>query len=401
MKVKAFAGVLLKTVIPLVVGMALLVGVIAWMAGVFVHKIQPSDAVAEDLVRAPADAPLSTVHEVVKPYFEEAVGTLKAANRTEISARVMATINKIYVTAGTMVKEGDTLIELDPRRLDTQLSQANARLAAADAAASEAESDYQRALKLIDKNLISQQEMDAVKGKRDVTQAELEHAKQAQSEAVVMRSYATIKAPKSGMIVDKLAQEGDTAQPGVPLLVLYDPNSLRLEVPVMENLAIKLKVGEPLTVQIGATDKKVQAVVDEIVPQAEAASRSFLIKVKLPREEGLREGMYGRLLVPAGEREHLCLNTAAIDTIGQLEFVWVVRSDDTMERRFIQTGRLGYPGRVEVLSGLKAGEKVLLVRKPVEPPESQSPPEPSGLPEPSRVAPPKPAPAKEAPPPRP
>jgi len=368
-KTKAVVAVLLKTVLPLVVGMVLLVGVIAVLAGVFINKIQPGEAVAGERVVAPKDSSRrDIVHEVRKEYVEEAVGTLRAASRTEISSRMLATINKIYVNAGTPVQEGDKLIDLDPRQFQTQLSQASAALVAAEAAASEAQSEYDRAVKMIQRNLISQQEMDAATGRRDVTRAELDHARQAKTEADVMLSYCTIKAPKTGMIVDKLAQEGDTAQPGVPLLVLYDPASLRLEAPVMEDLAIKLEVGQALTVHIDAIDSDVSAEVDEIVPQAEAASRSFLVKVKVPRSPELKEGMYGRLLVPAGERRHLCLNTAAIDTIGQLEFVWVIHSDDTMERRFIKTGRLGMPGRIEVLSGLKAGEEVLLLRKPGEKP---------------------------------
>ena len=368
-KSKAVAAVLLKTVLPLVVGIVLLVGVIALLAGVFVDKIQPGEAVAAERVMAPAEpGRRDVVHEVRKEYVEEAVGTLKAASRTEISARVLATINKIYVNAGTPVQQGANLIELDPRQLETQLSQASAGLVGAEAAASEAQSDYDRSLKMVARNLISQQEMDGATRKRDVTRAELDHARQAKTEAEVMLSYSTIKAPKAGMIVDKLAQEGDTARPGVPLLVLYDPASLRLEAPVMEDLAIKLKLGQPLTVRIDATGSDVRAEVDEIVPQAEAASRSFLVKVKLPRLPQLKEGMYGRLLVPAGVRKHLCLATAAIDTIGQLEFVWVIRPDDSMERRFIKTGRLGMPGRIEVLSGLKAGEEVLLLHKPAEKP---------------------------------
>jgi len=378
MKYKAAVAVLLKTVLPLVVGMVLLVAVIAWLAGVLVDKIQPGPAVAADRVMAPADKDRwDIVHEVRKEYFEEAVGTLKAASRTEISARVLAVINKIYVSAGTPVQEGAKLIELDPRNLETQLSQAKAALAAADAAANQAEGDYQRALKMGARNLISQQEMDGATRKRDVTRAELDHARQAKTEAEVMLSYATITAPKAGMIVDRLAEEGDTARPGVPLLVLYDPASLRLEAPVMEDLAIKLKLGQTLMVHIDATDSDVRATVDEIVPKAEAASRSFLVKVKLPRSPKLKEGMYGRLLVPAGTRRHLCLATAAIDTIGQLEFVWVIRPDRSMERRFIKTGRLGMPGRVEVLSGLKAGERVLLVRQPAETRGEQPPPKPA------------------------
>jgi multidrug efflux pump subunit AcrA (membrane-fusion protein) len=144
-------------------------------------------------------------------------------------------------------------------------------------------------------------------------------------------------------------------------LEIYDPTSLRLEVPVMENLAIKLKEGDELAVKIDALDEEFVATVDEIVPQAEAASRSFMVKVKLPPSADLFEGMYGRLMIPAGQRLHLCLNAEAIERIGQLEFVYVVDANGkNPERRYIKTGRFGRPGRVEVLSGLKANENVLV-----------------------------------------
>ncbi|GAG01546.1 unnamed protein product, partial [marine sediment metagenome] len=146
-----------------------------------------------------------------------------------------------------------------------------------------------------------------------------------------------------------------------PLLILYDPTSLRLEVPVMENLAVNLKRGDELVVQIDALDnRQIKAVIDEIVPQAEAASRSFLVKVRLPLSEDLFEGMFGRLKIPVGKRRHLCLHTAAIQTIGQLQLVDVVGPDGTLERRFIKVGRYGDPDHREVLSGLKAGERVLV-----------------------------------------
>ena len=129
----------------------------------------------------------------------------------------------------------------------------------------------------------------------------------------------------------------------------------------MENLAIRLKAGDPLTVQIDALDnRQVPAEIDEIVPQAEIASRSFLVKVKLPRSDDLFEGMFGRLRIPMGTRRHLCLHTAAIQTIGQLDFVDIVDSDGTLERRFVRVGRYGDPDHREVLSGLKAGARVLL-----------------------------------------
>lgn len=86
------------------------------------------------------------------------------------------------------------------------------------------------------------------------------------------------------------------------------------------------------------------------------------MKSTLPRTGDLYEGTFGRLLIPAGRRRHLCLATDAIQDIGQLQFVEVVREDDSLDRRMIRTGRDGMPGRVEVLSGLQAGERVVLRR---------------------------------------
>jgi len=107
-------------------------------------------------------------------------------------------------------------------------------------------------------------------------------------------------------------------------------------------------------------DEEVRATVREIVPQADAASRSFLVKSAIDFSPRLYEGMFGRLIIPGGERRHLCLNSEAIIRIGQLEYVDVLLSDGQVERRLIRTGELGMPGRQEVLSGVEAGDVVLL-----------------------------------------
>jgi len=317
------------------------------------------------------------VHEIEKPYIEEAIGTLKAASRTEISSRVLATIDRIAVRAGDMVAEGDVLIELDRKAFEAQLSQAEASLAAADAAVEQAQDVYDRAVRLRQTNpgAIAEQDFNQMNSNLLTARANQSGARQAVAEAQVRLSYTTIKAPKSGTVVDRWAEQGDLAQPGVPLLSLYDRRSLRLEVPVMENLAAKLHKGDELAVHIDALDRDFKAVVDEKVPQAEAASRSFLVKVSLPPSEDLYEGMFGRLMVPAGIRRHLCLHTGAIQRVGQLEFVTVVDpKSGERERRFIKTGRFGDATHREVLSGLEAGERVFLVQP--EPPDQGAAPRP-------------------------
>ena len=347
-----------KRVVPIVGGLVLLVLVIAWLAGAFESKIAPRTPTASH--RKLAEQPTDVVHEVTKEYIEESVGTLKAASRTVVSAKVLASIEEITVSAGDQVKAGDLLIRLDSMDLEARLKQAEQAHIAATATRKEAETSYERNKRLVEENAVSQAQFDESSLRREVARAEELRAEQAVNESTVLLSYATIKAPKGGRIVDRLAEPGDTARPGEPILVLYDATSLRLEAPVLEHLAVKLEAGAKLNVYIDALDREIESTIDEIVPQADAPSRSFLVKASIPRSDDLFEGMFGRLRIPAGQRQHLCLATDAIQRVGQLEFVEVVNSDGQIERRFIKTGRLGMPGRIEVLSGLKAGERVVL-----------------------------------------
>lgn len=343
---------------PILLGLIGLALVIAWISGIFEEKIPPGES--RPIARQLGDQQTEEVHEVIKDYIEESVGTLKAASRSVISAKILATIQEIHVSAGDFVTTGDLLVSLNTRELDARLSQSQEGLAAAQAAKREAQSDFDRNQRLLDSNAISRREYDEAERKLDVAKANERRANQAIEESRALLSYSKITSPKSGRIVDRTAEPGDTAQPGSPILTLYDSASLRLETPVLEHLAVKLKVGQQLTVRVDSLNKDFTATIDEIVPQADAASRSFLVKASLPRSDNLYEGMFGRLQIPAGSRRHICLATDAIDRIGQLEFVDVVLPDNTIQRRLIKTGRLGMPGRIEVLSGVAVGDKVVI-----------------------------------------
>lgn len=274
MKSKAILRVL-KPALGAIVGLALLLLVIAWMLGVFHEKIPPGESdpsqAKQRLTPEEIKKYTDVVREVSKEEIVEVVGTLKASSRTKISARVLAPIEKINVRAGQMVRAGEALVELDDRALKTQFSQAQAAMVAAEATLRQAENDYRRDRQLLQRKAISRAQMDQSTAKVEVGRANLDAEKEAVEEAKVMLSYAKITAPKSGVIVDRLAEPGDTARPGEPLLVLYDPTSLRLDVPVMENLAIKIKVGENYTVHIDALDRAAGAIRR---PRAAAAGRA-------------------------------------------------------------------------------------------------------------------------------
>lgn len=359
MKYVPVVKLLLLKVLPAVAGLVVLVLLMAYMAGAFNTDVQTPGRVESAGRKLPEDAVVAAVLPVEQPYFEEAIGSLKAADRTEISSRVMAGIKEITVRSGANVQEGDPLIQLDRRDLEAERSQAEANVVAAQAAVNRAESDFRRAEELLKSRTVSREEYDQAVEMLHVTQAKLKAAQDRLAQTEVMLTFTTIAAPKDGIIVERLAEPGDMARPGEPLLVLYAPKTLRLEVPIMENLAMNVKVGDRLRVRIDALEgEQFEGTVDEIVPQADFASRSFLVKLSLPPSDRLFEGMFGRVSIPAGSRRHLCLKEGAVETVGQLEFVDVVREDGSLERRFIKTGRRGMGGRVEVLAGLEAHDQV-------------------------------------------
>ncbi len=361
MKLKPIVSIVLKVVLPVGVGLVVLVLIIAVLSGMFVEKIAPGRS--GDVIRqtVSADARTDAVHEIVMPYVAEAIGTLRAASRTDVSAQVAARILEIRVKAGDEVEVGDVLIRLEPSEFQATLGEAEAAAVAAEASVRQALLDYERSAELIKQNAIAKASFDKSTRMVTTSQAQLEQARQAVERAKVRLSYMVIDAPQAGTVVDTLAEPGEITSPGVPLVTIYDLSSLRLEVPLMENLAGKIRPGERLAVQIDALqDQQFEATVDEIVPQAQAASRSFLVKLRLPKIEGAYEGMFGRLKVPVGDRRHLCLNQQAVQTIGQLTFVDVVREDNTLERRMVKLGREGDKDHVEVISGLEPNERVLL-----------------------------------------
>lgn len=341
-----------------ILGLVALVATIAWLSGMFVTKVPPGQSVSEEL-QFSGEA-TEEVHEIHKVTIEEAVGTLKASSRTILSSKLLATIDSMNITAGDIVTPGQILVQLDSREYRARLDQARQALDSAIASSQLAQSNFERADSLLQQRAISRAEYDQASRDLQVARAEQSRAREAIAEAEVMLSYTTITAPKGGRIVDRMAEPGDVARPGEPLLVLYDATSLRLEAPVMEHLAVTMRIGNTLKVYVDALNREVEATIDEIVPQADAPSRTFLVKASLPQADDLYEGMFGRLRIPSGERFHLCLNMDAIVRIGQLEFVDVVLPGGTIERRLVKTGQIGMPGRQEVLSGLAAGERVIL-----------------------------------------
>jgi len=275
---------------------------------------------------------------------EEVIGTVRARDSVEISPTVMGKVAELHCALGAAVKAGDLIARLSVQELTARLDQAREALALADL-------ELARATRLRATGALPGAEYDVVASRQRIAQAS--HA-----EAVAMAGYAAVRAPRAGVVTAKLASTGDTAMPGRPLCVVEDPTSLRFEATVPEALARAFERAQAIPVRIDAIDGAIAATVAEVSPNADAASRTVLVKLTLPQDARLRAGAFGRAIVPAGELRALTVPASAVVRRGQLEAVYVITSG-TARMRLVRTGKV-VDERIELRAGVREGEPVVV-----------------------------------------
>ena len=319
------------------------------------------------------------------PVGYEAVGTVRAGSTAVISSKVMAYVAEVRVQAGDRVREGDPLVTLDARDLESNYKRAEAgrdeaRSAQAEAdqgiAAARAQLDlakvtFGRMQELFDKKSISNQEFDEATARRKAAEAACEmaaakgaqvrsriaQAEQEVQSAGIMRGYAELRAPFAGIATVRTAEPGSMATPGAPLLTIEREGAYRLEAAVEESRVKSIRAGQPVSVSLEALGRTLDARVSEIVPAVDAASRAYLVKIDLPALAQLRSGMFGRAVFSSGALTVLAVPAAAVTERGQLQSV-MVADGGYAHMRLISVGQKS-GDKVEVLSGLGAGEKII------------------------------------------
>ena len=361
-----------KVVRGILTGLIFLVVVVllmVWLAGGFHRKIDRSSsqshAASSPTIELPTDAATAQVRLMQVPRVEQAVGTVRAVHESAVAAKLLAKIMEVNITAGQAVSKGDVLVRLDDEDLAARVEQAQSSASGARSARDQAKIEYDRIKQLIEQAAASKIEWDRVQSALKTAEAELQRAEQAVNESKTVLGYATIRAPIDGVVIDKRVEVGDTATPGQILLTLYDPTRMQLVASVRESLTRRLQVGQTIGVSIETIGHTCEGRVSEIVPEAEAASRTFLVKVTGPCPPGVYTGMFGRLLIPLDDEFVLVIPRSAVEQVGQLELVKVVE-DNRLRRRAVKLGRL-FGDEVEVLSGLREGERVTVQQTQEEP----------------------------------
>jgi RND family efflux transporter MFP subunit len=306
-------------------------------------KVQPGKVDAVAGVPLPAGAAVVTVAARPLAPRIDVIGTVASEKTITLSSRLSAYVQEVQVAAGDRVKAGQVLMTLDDREIREQRSAAEAQFKQADR-------EYERVWGLKEKGAATEQSLTAAEAAHTSAKAQLERVN-------VMMSYAQVTAPIDGVVTERRVEAGDLAGPGQPLLVVYDPARMRLEVPVPVRLIQRVALGGQVEVTLDQGANPVPGVITEIVSEIDPLSRTRKVKVRLVGADGVLPGTFGRLWLEDEPRATLLIPPAAITRVGQLETVQVVQGDRLLQR-LVRSG----PARgdqVEILSGLNAGEQVL------------------------------------------
>ena len=297
--------------------------------------------------------------------FLTASGKVEAVNSVSLSTRMMGFVNKIHVNVGQKVSKGQLLISINNADLSAKKAQANAGVIEAQAAFNNAEKDYQRFKNLFAKNSASQKELDDQHARYEMAKARLEGAKQMKNEVESQFAYVNLRAPFSGVITNKFIDEGDMANPGVPLISVEGPGSFEVTASLPEREISKIKSGSEVQVSITSIGVQLPGTITEVSSSARNTGGQYLVKVALDKtdaDSGVLSGMYATVQFPVEKTEEssvLLVPQEAIVHRGELTGIYTVSQSNTSILRWLRLGR-SFGDNVEVLSGLSADEKYII-----------------------------------------
>jgi RND family efflux transporter MFP subunit len=347
------------------------------------------DEPANKAVNAPAPrlrVETVAVAETDWPSNYEATGTVHAKTTATISSKLLGYAREVRAEIGGRVSEGQALVVLDARDLETSVARAEAGREEVKSAIPEAESavamaksqldlaqiTFHRMQDLLNKRSVTNQEYDETSARLKAAQAALDMARARRTQldakmvqieqevraARIQRGYSEILAPFSGTIITKSIDTGTLAVPGAPLFTIERDSTYRLEASVEESRLSLVRIGKTVSVTIDGINRSFPARVAEIVPSVDAAARTGTVKIDLPSLPEVRSGLFGRALFETGGRKVITIPSASVMERGQLQSVYIAENNVAHTRLVTVGSRV--QDKVEVLSGLNAGDRVIV-----------------------------------------
>ena len=328
---------------------------VAWLGGFFHPKIAPAEVQEQPkVVKGVKIMVVKAVETHPKAAF---AGTVIANDTARISTRIAGYVEKVLVDVGDKVKKGQLLMVVDPKDLLARREALLHQIEATKARAWAAKREYERLLALKEVGGVTEQQLDWAKAQYEALENAVKALEASLKEIDNNLRYAKIKAPFDGYVIAKYANKGDFVGPG-SLLVAVDKPPYEVAVYLPERFFGHIKVGQPVDVEVNG--KTVKGTVKKVTNAIDPMSRSFYVKVSIPENCKVVSGKSVYVIVPEPKKvKVIYIPKSAVFKWGDLTAVFVVDDNGIIHMRFVRLG-LELGDMVEVLAGLKPGEKILV-----------------------------------------
>jgi membrane fusion protein (multidrug efflux system) len=322
-------------------------------------KNTPTPAKAMDAEAPPVAVSLVPVKELKTPRVVTLSGTLTGAEEAEVAAGASGKVEKTFVERGSVVKKGALLAKLDARAVGAQATQAAADLEGVKLQSAQSKLDCERTDRMFEKGAISKADYDKIHTQCASAKWTVSAAEARKSLTAEALRDTEIRAPFSGMVVERTVSAGEWVQPASKVATLVDVDSLRVEITVPEADISAVKPGMQVDFHLsGDPTRSYHGKIRYVGPSVRRQSRDAVVEAVFTNEKhDLRPGMFVTARLALGEQSLPAVPAKAVRADGTLRHVFVV-VDGRLEDRLVQAGE-AQGGEVPIVSGLKAGEQVV------------------------------------------
>lgn len=291
-------------------------------------------------------------------------GNLDPADVVEVKSQIAGTITGVRVDRGSPVNRGDVLAVIEAQGIRSQAAGAEAQVGAARAQLSVAQQRLEASKKLFDAGAISSIEYKTAQANVEAAEAQVAAARANAASANESAARATITAPISGVVSVRAVNGGEAVATNTALFTIVNSNELELHGQVGVTEAGRIRVGHPVTFTLdGYPNQMLRGSVARIDPTADPGTRQVGVYVRLANQgHRIVGGQYARGRIETGGTTTAVVVPEAAIASRQADSatVYVILGNRVARRPIIAGPRDDATGLVAVLSGLKAGDRVLL-----------------------------------------
>ena len=332
---------------------------LAWLAAVLALAACSEKAAAPGAAQAPLAVAPVELREVEIAFSSEAI--VEAVRQSTVAAQVSGRIVDLPFDVGDRVQKGQVIARIDERAASQALAASEAQVRAAEAAYTNARATYERSRQLFAQKFISQAALDKAEADYRAAESQWKAMLAGAGQAATERSFATLLAPYSGVVAARHVQLGEMAVPGKAIMTGFDPGTLRVVATVASAQVPAIQASRAARIEVPAANRWLEARSVTVVPAADPRTHSTQVRIELPADvSGIYPGIFARAHFIVAREPRLLVPREAVVRRSELVAIYVVGDAGAPQLRQVRLGTAADEKGIEVLAGVRAGERVAL-----------------------------------------